>query len=489
MYDKQGGIMKKKINQIKKTLLKPYMQKITGDTHTPVTLYQKFVGKGIGFLLESNEHPKGRYSFLGRNPYLIIEGRGKEVMIYLDNKPVESLTGNPLEIAKGYMEQYTIEHDSQLPFVGGAVGSIGYDMIRQYEKLDNMNQDTMHVPDLHLLFVKEVIAYDHETNCIYIIVLEEDSQVGAVRGRERIRSIDQELSTTNPSVPPLRTSSSLTKLRSHMNKDDFISAVKRAKTYIYEGDIFQVVLSRRWSGETEEEAFNIYRRLRQVNPSPYMFYLDYGTYQVAGSSPEMLVELVGERIRNCPIAGTRGRGGDPIEDQYLAESLLHDEKERAEHTMLVDLGRNDMGKVAQIGTVNLKQFMKVQKYAHVMHLVSLVEGKKSVDVDMFQVLMSFLPAGTLSGAPKIRAMEIIDELEQEKRGIYGGAIGYFGFNGHMDMCIAIRTMIIKEGRIYLQAGAGIVADSDEIKEYEETQKKVKGLVVALKKEVADDFIN
>ena len=258
---------------------------------------------------------------------------------------------------------------------------------------------------------------------------------------------------------------------------------EKAKHYIHEGDIFQVVLSQRWTLESKENPFTLYRKLRALNPSPYLFYFNFGDYQVAGSSPEMLVELRKGKVYTCPIAGTRKRGRNDEEDRFLAEELLADPKEKAEHIMLVDLARNDMGRIAKIGTVKVTEFMEVHYYSHVMHLVSLVEGQKNENEDGFSVLSSFLPAGTLSGAPKIRAMEIIEELENTRRGIYGGAVGYFSFDGDMDMCIAIRTMVMKDGKIYMQAGAGITAESVPEKEFEESENKVRALLRAIEGEI------
>ncbi len=257
--------------------------------------------------------------------------------------------------------------------------------------------------------------------------------------------------------------------------------VKKAKDYINAGDIFQVVLSKRWTMESKEHPFTLYRSLRSINPSPYLFYMNFGDYQVGGSSPEMLVELRNNKIYTCPIAGTRKRGANKNEDEILEKDLLNDEKEISEHIMLVDLARNDMGRVSKVSSVNVTEFMKVKYYSHVMHLVSVVEGVKSDKEDMFSILSNFLPAGTLSGAPKVRSMEIIEELEKEKRGIYGGAVGYFGFNGDMDMCIAIRTMVMSNGKVYMQAGAGITHESIDKNENEECENKVRALMRAILK--------
>ena len=462
---------------MEKIKFKTYSETMSGDTETPITLYSKYVKNNIGFMLESKEQPKGRYTFLSTNPFLTIKAYKDNVEIINNGKgKKEEKKGKALEIVKEEIEKYEIINNTSIPFVGGAVGSVGYDMIKQYEKLPNENMDTVNVPDLHLLFVKEVIAYDHFFNTINIIVLEDETDEGEEQAKERIREI---ITTLKKDVIIEDENSEELIFQSNTTKTKFEEAVNKAKEYIYNGDIFQVVLSQRWSARTNTNPFILYRKLRRVNPSPYMFYFNFNEYYIAGSSPEMLVEIMDNRIFNCPIAGTRRRGKDEEEDQILAKDLLNDEKERAEHIMLVDLGRNDMGKVSKIGTVEVTKYMEVQNYSHVMHLVSLVEGEKREDKDMFETLMSFLPAGTLSGAPKIRAMEIIEELEISKRGIYGGAIGYFGFNGNMDMCIAIRTMVIKDNIVHIQAGAGIVADSDPLKEYEETENKAQALITAI----------
>ncbi|HPT77071.1 MAG TPA: anthranilate synthase component I family protein [Defluviitaleaceae bacterium] len=264
-----------------------------------------------------------------------------------------------------------------------------------------------------------------------------------------------------------------------MTKEEFIEKIKKAQKYMEEGDIYQIIISKRWTMETDEDAFVLYRRLRRINPSPYLYYLNFGDYQVAGSSPETLVELRKDRVYTCPIGGTRKRGKNHEEDEALKAELLNDEKDKAEHIMLIDLARNDMGKIAQIGSVQLTRYMDIHYYSHVMHMESQIEGIKNEKEDAFSILQSFLPAGTLSGVPKIRSIEIIDELEEEKRGIYGGAVGYISFDGDMDMAIAIRTMVIKDGKVYMQAGAGVVADSDPEKEDEESENKIMALLKAV----------
>lgn len=462
---------------MEKIILKAYVETITGDTETPITLYQKYVRKGEGFLLESKEQPKGRYSFLATNPFMVIKAYGNQVEIKTSNQ-VTLVEGKALEEVKKIVDQYDILNETKLPFVGGAVGTVGYDTIKQYEKIPSNNIDSIGTPDLHLMFVKEGIAYDHFNQNITIIALEEDNKKGQELAEERIADIKRMLKKDITFEEDDDLTEKLN-FQSNVSKKTFEDAVEKAKEYIYEGDIFQVVLSQRWSARCETSPFILYRRLRRLNPSPYMYYFKFDDYYIVGSSPEMLVEFKDNKISNCPIAGTRRRGVDEEEDQRLALELLADQKEIAEHVMLVDLGRNDMGKVSKIGSVKVTKYMEVQNYSHVMHIVSLVEGERRENQDMFQILMSFLPAGTLSGAPKIRAMEIIEELEISKRGVYGGAIGYFGFNQTMDMCIAIRTMVIKDNVVHIQAGAGIVADSIAEMEYEETRHKAQALISAI----------
>lgn len=459
-----------------KIALIAYEKVIPCDTETPITLYRKYAGNKIGFLLESKEQPKGRFSFMASNPDLVIKAFGEKIEI-MEKGQKTVMNGKVLDVVKERIERYQIDNHTILPFVGGAVGTVGYDTIKQYEAIPQDNVDDVETPDAHLMFVTETLVFDHFHDRLHIVVLEEETTYGAAKAESRIKEIEKQLKKmlTLPSSElkePLN-------FESNMSQDDYENSVKKAKQYIYDGDIFQVVLSQRWKAQCKTDSFSLYRKLRHVNPSPYMIYFNFNDYEIVGASPEMLVEMKDGHIRNCPIAGTRPRGKDQAEDQAFAEDLLADLKERAEHNMLVDLGRNDMGKISQIGSVEVTRYMEVQNYSHVMHLVSLVEGDQAEGKDMFEVLMSFLPAGTLSGAPKIRAMEIIEELEPTKRGIYGGAMGYFGFNNNMDMCIAIRTMVIKNETVYIQAGAGIVADSDPTKEFEETENKARALITAI----------
>ncbi len=456
----------------------PYIKSISGDLETPVTLYSKYVGESRGFLLESAEMPKGRYSFMGKNPFLTIKSKKDKVVVEQRGK-LSVLDGRALDVVRAYVGRYNVVNESDIPFVGGAVGSISYDIIRQYETLSSINGDTLGLPDVNLLFVKELIAFDHRFQKVNLIVLEEAGAAGAKKAESKLASMEQELKK-HPVLGDIEEHVYCSDAVSNITKEQYCDMIEKAKRYIHEGDIFQVVLSQRWAVECDAHPFTLYRKLRQINPSAYLFYFNFGEYQVAGSSPEMLVGVRGDQVTTCPIAGTRKRGETEAEDRELAEDLISDPKEQAEHIMLVDLGRNDMGRAAKIGSVKVPTLMQVRNYSHVMHLVSQVEGQKRKELDAFDVLSIFLPAGTLSGAPKIRAMEIIEELEPEMRGTYGGAIGYFGFDGDMDMCIAIRTMIINEGVVYLQAGAGIVADSVPESEYAETESKAKALMKVLR---------
>jgi anthranilate synthase component 1 len=454
-----------------------YERKLSGDTETPISIYSKYVKDQVGFLLESKEQPKGRYSFMAADPYM-------QVRVYQDrietqmNGMREMVRGYGLDLIEKMMDGIQVTNTTGLPFIGGAVGTVGYDMIRDYENLPDKNPDTIGTPDSHLLFVKELIAYDHYYHQIHLICLDTDDDTGREKSQQRFDAMEAMLHESldlSKACEPVDV-----EFTTNMSQEAYMQAVERAKQYIYDGDIFQVVLSQRLSGKSKDvDTFNLYRKLRQVNPSPYLYYFNMEDYAIVGSSPEMLVSIKDDQILTCPIAGTRKLGQTEEENEMLAKDLLADEKERAEHMMLVDLGRNDMGKVSEFDSVKVESLMEVHQYSHVMHLVSLVSGKRRQGMSMFDVLMSFLPAGTLSGAPKIRAMEIIDELENKRRGIYGGAIGYFGFNKNMDMCIAIRTMVIKDDTIHIQAGAGIVADSDPEKEYEETINKAKALVTAI----------
>ncbi|SHE41656.1 anthranilate synthase component 1 [Caldanaerobius fijiensis DSM 17918] len=459
-----------------KTGIIPVMLTINADELTPIGLFYNLKGKRK-FLLESAESGKkwGRYSFLGCDPYMVICSYKSDIRIERDDK-VEMVKGRVLDEIKKRMGDYPVLTNVELPpFIGGGVGYVGYDVIRQYEKLPDKNPDMIGTPEACLMFYKEVIAYDHFHHNVSIIhnVMPYDSEeyedvVKRLNGiKETIMRRDE--------IHPINNQSHLKSVKANYDRDSYSAMVRKAKEYIVAGDIFQVVLSQRITAETDIDPFDAYRKLRSLNPSPYLFYMDFGDFQIVGSSPESLVSVKDRIVMTNPIAGTRPRGASEEEDQRLKEELLADEKERAEHVMLVDLGRNDIGKVSQFGTVKVERFMDVDMYSHVMHIVSTVSGKLKDDKTCYDALIACLPAGTVSGAPKVRAMEIIDELENVRRGIYAGASGYFAYTGNMDMCIAIRTIIFKDGKAYIQSGAGIVYDSVPETEYQETLNKAMAL--------------
>lgn len=458
---------------------------IAGDTETPITLFKKIGGGGNSYLLESVEggEKRGRYSYIGRNPFMIIKAYGRKTFIQEGDETCIQ-EGNPLELIRKIMEDYKAPYMEKMPdFTGGAVGYIAYDMARNYLELTQTKEDDIQLPDLHLILTKEVIVYDHVKQKIIIIVnsLLKGEEKGVYKmAVERLKEIEREIffkelslnQEENQQISPIEYCSNET-------KETFMKKVDIAKEYIKKGEIFQVVLSQRLQINTELNAFEVYRNLRSVNPSPYLFYIDFNQYQIIGSSPEIMVKVKEKKVKICPIAGTKPRGKTLEEDERLMAELLQDKKEIAEHLMLVDLAREDIKKISKQGTVKIEEYMDICKYSHVMHIVSNIVGELKEDYDMYDALIASLPAGTLSGAPKVKAMEIIDELENKKRGFYGGAVGYLGFNGNMDTCIAIRSILFKDKKAYLQAGAGIVADSNAEEEYKETQRKLAALVETL----------
>lgn len=468
----------------------PVVMEVYADMETPISLFKRFSTEKACFLLESVEGGEkwARYSFIGRDPFLALKAVGGKV--YITGKEGEERVeeGNPVKVLQQLMERYRGPDLPELPrFNGGAVGFFGYDLIRHYEQLPQVPQDDLELPECHFLFVDEVLAFDHLKQKILIIVnVHTDGNIDRnyYSAVERIKDIYREILSSrwkiNDNVKPeFSGGSSIAAITGNIGRQQYCENVEQAKEYIRNGDIFQVVLSQRLSTEAPRDLFNVYRALRIINPSPYMYYIQFDGYSLIGSSPEMLVRVDRGVVETCPIAGTRKRGGTPEEDRSLEQELLQDEKERAEHTMLVDLGRNDIGRVSAFGSVTVRDPMHVERYSHVMHLVTNVAGKLAEGKNAFDALMSVLPAGTVSGAPKVRAMEIIDELESTKRGPYAGAIGYLGFNGSLDSCITIRTILIHRGKAYVQAGAGIVADSDPEKEYEETLNKARALLKAI----------
>lgn len=465
-----------------KRIYRVYKKTVSIVNETATGMYRNLVGKKKGFLLESYDKNYDRYTFFGAEPEEIISSEGNSLVITKRDGSREVREGNPLERLKEYYNEFEIRKDNEeLNFSGGLVGSVGYDFIRYTEQLPEENPDEIGIETVQFMLMKEFIMVDHVAETLTAIVLESDDESGRQAAMEKAeRMIAEAMKEQQEGSLPLKQDGVIVKKSDSL--EEYSRKVNRIKQYIRDGHIFQTVLSQRWTIETGQDGFDLYRELRALNPSPYLYYFNFGDFEIIGSSPEMLVKQQGKRVFTCPIAGTRPRGKTPEEDKALSEELLADEKERAEHVMLVDLARNDMGRISEFGTVKVTEFMKIRNYSHVMHIVSMVEGRKKGTFHPFDLLASFLPAGTLSGAPKIRAMEIIEELESVKRGLYGGATGYVDFSGDMDFCITIRTMIKKGRNVYLQAGAGIVADSVPENEYKECCNKVMALAKTLVEE-------
>ncbi|MEK7307609.1 MAG: anthranilate synthase component I [Nitrospirota bacterium] len=471
----------------------PVYKEILADIETPLSAFLKLKDK-TGFLFESvvGGEKWARYSFIGSNPSLTIEGKGRNLFIKRGlQKEKIKIDRDPLEIISAELKKYKPVIMPGLPrFFGGFVGYIGYDIVRHFEKLPDYKHKGLNLPDLFLMFTDTLLVFDNLTQKIKIISnahVEGDPGEAYDKAQLKIDSIVKKLKSKV--VLPKRAGSSPERtFASNFSKDDFKKAVEKAKEYVKAGDVIQVVLSQNFQRETDIHPINAYRALRVINPSPYMYYINTGKSTLVGSSPEILVRLECDTLELRPIAGTRKRGSTQEEDTALQSELEADPKEKAEHIMLVDLGRNDLGRVAVTGSVKVTELMTVERYSHVMHLVSNVTGKLEKGLDAFDVMRASFPAGTVTGAPKIRAMEIIEELEPTKRGPYAGCVGYFDFSGNMDMCITIRTIIfsasadqtgLKKQKAYIQAGAGIVADSDPEKEYVETVNKAKGMFKAI----------
>jgi anthranilate synthase component 1 len=461
----------------------PLTLETLADLDTPLSLYLKLANQPYTYLLESVEGGErfGRYSFIGLPAKTRIVVRGRHVAVEHDSAPSEQTeAGDPLQFIQDYMARLKVPaRPGQPRFSGGLAGYFGYDTIRYVEKkLAHANKpDVIGAPDILLLLSDELAVMDNLSGKIYLIVYADPGQPGAyARAQQRLTALRGML--RKPVEIPSAPVSGAQQARSEIGEEAFKAAVAKAKNYITDGDIMQVVLSQRMSQPYAASPLSLYRALRTLNPSPYMFYYDMGDHHVVGASPEILVQLEADTITVRPIAGTRTRGKTREEDEALARDLLGDPKELAEHLMLMDLGRNDVGRVSATGTVRVTEKMVIERYSHVMHIVSNVEGKRKAGVSAMDVLRATFPAGTLSGAPKVRAMEIIDELEPTKRGIYGGAVGYLGFNGDMDLAIAIRTAVIKNGTLFVQAGAGIVADSVPQSEWEETRNKARAVLRA-----------
>lgn len=466
-----------------KRRLRVYKKTVSIVSETATGMYESLAGNQKGFLLESYDKNYDRYTFFGSEPEEIITSKGNALVITKSDGTKEIREGNPLERLKEYYSEFDIVKDNEeLSFSGGLVGNLGYDFVRYAEVLPDNNPDEIGIETIQMMLMTELIMVDHVAETLTGIVLGEDSEEGRKAALAKAEAMIVKARKGGGDAPKRNFVHDGVIIHQSDTLEEYSAKVDRIKEYIREGHIFQTVLSQRWTVQTGQSGFELYKELRELNPSPYLYYFNYGDFEVIGSSPEMIVKQQGNRVYTCPIAGTRRRGVDAEEDALLRDELLQDEKERAEHVMLVDLARNDMGRISEFGTVKVTQFMEVQNYSHVMHIVSMVEGRKKGEFHPLDLVSSFLPAGTLSGAPKIRAMEIIDELENVRRGLYGGATGYIDFSGDMDFCITIRTMIKKGDKVYLQAGAGIVADSVPENEYQECCNKVMALAKTLVEE-------
>jgi anthranilate synthase component 1 len=450
----------------------PITQTVIEDTETPVSAFLKLRGAGPAFLLESAEQGQkvGRWSFIGYKPRSVLRwslGDG----------------GDPYRLAAAAVAEHRQAVRPDLPpFAGGAVGFFGYDCVRAVEDLPGPGPDPVGLPDMALMLSDVIVAFDHlkhTTTVLANVDTREDIETGYASAVAAVREVRERLAGPLPRVGAPIADRPEPAWQSNMARETFEGIVARIVEYVHAGDAFQVVPSQRWSAEIGLEPFSIYRGLRAVNPSPYMYYLDFEDFQIVGASPEPLVTVTGDRVTTRPIAGTRQRGATLADDQRIGEELLADEKERAEHVMLVDLGRNDLGRVCEYGTVEVETFMAVETYSHVIHIVSSVAGRLRPEIGAVEALRSVLPAGTLSGAPKVRAMQIIEELEPVKRGAYGGAVGYLSYTGDLDTCICIRTVVCKDGVAHIQAGGGTVADAKPAYEYEESRAKARGVVRAI----------
>ena len=444
--------------------LVPVAETFIDDCETPVSAFLKLREAGPAFLLESAEQGTrvGRWSFIGFRPNKVVRwslGDG----------------GDPYALAAaevGARRQAPLITPDAPPFAGGAVGYFGYDLVRTVEPLDEPNPDPLGLPDMALMLSDALVVFDHLKHKVTVLAHGDDARDTIAHVRERLRG-------PVPKRPAHDAHRPMPAFEPNMPRERFEAMVARIIEYVFAGDCFQVVPSQRWSAPVPVDAFSIYRGLRAVNPSPYMYFLDFEDFQIAGASPEPLLTVSGRHVSTRPIAGTRPRGDDAEADRRIAEELLADEKERAEHVMLVDLGRNDLGRVCEFGSVAVDSFMTVETYSHVMHIVSSVSGRLRDDVGAMDALRATLPAGTLSGAPKVRAMQIIDELEPVKRGGYGGAIGWLSYAGDLDTCIHIRTVVVKSGVAHVQAGGGTVADAKPDYEYEESLAKARGVLKAI----------
>lgn len=469
--------------------LVPVYRVILADLETPVSAYMKIAqGQEHAFLLESVEQAGslGQYSFIGANPSVVFRAKGTEVTLVRGGEAATYTAEKPLHELRRIMSAYTpVEVAGLPPFHGGAVGYLSYDQVRFFERLPDNNPDTLQLPDLYFVITDTILLFDHVNNCIKIVSnvhVDGDPEAAYAKGVRKIEELEARLKAplADALVHP-EPSDLPADIESNFTREAFCDIVRKAKEYICAGDIFQVVLSQRFKRQITAQPITLYRALRSINPSPYMLLMQFPGFSLVGSSPEVMTRVQHGKAMVRPIAGTRPRGRTPEEDVAFERDLLADEKEIAEHVMLLDLGRNDIGRISEPGTVAPVpgRRMVIERYSHVMHIVSEVEGTMRPKCDAYDALEATFPMGTVSGAPKIRAMEIIDELETERRGPYSGGCGYISFSGDMDTCILIRTMVVKDGVAYCQAGAGIVYDSDPDREYEETRNKAKALFRAV----------
>ncbi len=464
-------------------------QELLMDLETPLSFFKRLERDRYAFLLESVEGSErwARYSFLGTHPERIFKARGNRVEIIEKGQKKVFFSDSPLSLLEELLKDYcAVTVPGVPPFFGGALGYVAYDAVKQFHEIENEKKEPFSMPEIFFLFVQTLVAFDNLKHTIKVISnvrLERHSNLRRAydQATARIRKVISSLQKKPRGIEPrdLNEGTRKRRFRSNLTREAFQNAVIEAKNYIRAGDIIQVVLCQRLETETVTDPFEIYRALRYINPSPYMFYLELEDLRVIGSSPETMVRLTGDTIELRPIAGTRRRGTTVEEERKLEADLLADPKERAEHIMLVDLGRNDVGRVAEVGTVEVNELMAIERYSHVIHIVSNVRGKLRSDKTPFDLFVSAFPAGTVSGAPKIRAMQIISELEPQKRGLYAGAIGYIGYNGNLDTCIVIRTIIMKGKKVFINAGAGIVADSEPETEYQETLNKARAMLRAV----------
>jgi anthranilate synthase component I len=475
----------------------PVTHSFISDLETPVSAFLKLGAPRRAFLLESAEQGQhlGRYSFLGVGARALVTYANGHLCVHENGRHLEVEHADPFAAAAELIKSYRPPEGGGLPpLAGGLVGYFGYDLVRRLEDLPDAPPDDLGLPEMAFLLADTVLVFDHLKHVITVVAnaFVEGREVDGPyeRAVERIAAVKEKLqaplpatigamAATTPGAPPKAAASSKPTIASSMTREQYEAGVTRIRDYIYAGDAFQVVLSQRFSTPVDVAPFAIYRGLRAVNPSPYMYYIAFDDFALCGSSPEPLVTVQGDQVQTRPIAGTRPRGENATEDRRLISDLRADEKERAEHVMLVDLGRNDLGRVCTPGSVTVDEFMEMELYSHVIHMVSSVSGKLADGTHRVDALKAAFPAGTVSGAPKVRAMQIIDELETVRRGPYAGAIGYLSYGGDLDTCICIRTVIVKDGVAYLQAGAGIVADSDPAREYEETKNKAAAMLRAI----------